>query len=230
MIVLLTVVLAEAELEMMPKAIVSHPAVVASARKRGKKPEHMLLDSNYHHATMNSLPGGKRRGRPDIVHICLLNALESILNKKGELRLIIHTRNDEEIIVDPKTRIMRNYERFTGLMEQLLQQRYVPSKEKPLLRRKEGQSLQDIIDEEDADTTLVFHKSGKKKDLERYFKGLQQQEQQDVLCIIGGFPKDEFRSPIGEMADDVLSLCDEELVAWTVINKAIVCFENTLFA
>lgn len=226
---MLTLVLAEAELELLPKSILGHPAVKASARKRGKTPEQLLLDSNYHHAAMKSLSDGKKRGRPDIVHVCLLNALESILNKKGKLRCIIHTRNDEEIIVDPETRIMRNYERFMGLMEQLLQQHCVPSEETPLLRRIPGRSLHDIIHEENPDVTLLFHKNGKKSDLEHYFEELHQKGKKDVLCVIGGFPEGDFRSSIVDTADDVLSLCDKELVAWTVVNKAIVCYENTVF-
>jgi hypothetical protein len=64
---------------------------------------------------MTNLSEGRRRGRPDMTHLFLLTALESIANKQGTVKLIIHTRNDEMITVHPETRIMRNYERFLGL-------------------------------------------------------------------------------------------------------------------
>jgi rRNA small subunit pseudouridine methyltransferase Nep1 len=123
---MLHLVIAEAELELVPKAILDHPAVVNHARRRGKRPDEILLDSTYHHAAIKKLPDGERRGRPDIVHICLLNALESIASKEGKLRVYVHTRNDEVIYIRPETRIPRNYNRFVGLMESLFRDRVVP--------------------------------------------------------------------------------------------------------
>ncbi|MCC6050815.1 MAG: 16S rRNA methyltransferase, partial [Thermofilum sp.] len=47
--------LAEAGLELVPKELWSHPAVRASARRRGKKPGEILLDVALHHSAMVGL-------------------------------------------------------------------------------------------------------------------------------------------------------------------------------
>ena len=99
---MLTLVLAEAEVELMPAELTRHPAVIAYARQRRKQPTQILLDSNYHHSAMTTLPEGRRRGRPDITHLFLLTALESIVNKKGQLNIIVHTRNDMVITINPR--------------------------------------------------------------------------------------------------------------------------------
>ena len=99
---MLTLVLADTELERVPAAIQRHPSVRASARRRGKSPTSVLLDSSFHHAALEKVPEGERRGRPDIAHIVLVVALDSILNLEGGLRLFIHTRNDEVIQFAPR--------------------------------------------------------------------------------------------------------------------------------
>ncbi|MEO2151558.1 MAG: 16S rRNA methyltransferase, partial [Thermococcus sp.] len=86
---MLHLVIADSELELVPESIADHPAVVNYARRRGKKPEEVILEGSYHHAALRKLEDGERRGRPDIVHICLLNALESIANKEGKLRVYV---------------------------------------------------------------------------------------------------------------------------------------------
>jgi len=68
---------------------------------------------------MKSINDSDRRGRPDIVHISLLIANESILNCEGILDMVIHTRNEYAIKINPEMRVIKNYSRFKGLMEQL---------------------------------------------------------------------------------------------------------------
>ena len=133
---MLNLIIADAELERIPQDIISHPVIVHYAKQKGKPAAKLLLNSSIHHAAMANLAEGRRRGRPDITHLILLLALESILNKKGHLHIWIHTRNDEVITVDPQTRIMRNEERFAGLLEQLFETGSVPVPEKPLLSLK----------------------------------------------------------------------------------------------
>jgi rRNA small subunit pseudouridine methyltransferase Nep1 len=66
--------------------------------------------------------------RPDIVHQvsfrdedllttkCLLNLLDSPLNRAGLLRVYIKTTNNILIEVNPSVRIPRTFKRFAGLM------------------------------------------------------------------------------------------------------------------
>ncbi|RLF34463.1 MAG: 16S rRNA methyltransferase [Thermoplasmata archaeon] len=225
---MLTLILAETEIELIPKEIIHHPAVISSAQRRRKKPEKIILDSNYHHNAMKKLFEGERRGRPDILHIFLLTTLESILNKEGKLHIKIHTRNDEEINISPETRIMRNYDRFIGLIEQLFEKETLPGIEKPLLRLKHNISLRQIIKQIQPDITIAFSTQGKKTSLPNYFMNLKNKGHRNIACIIGGFPYGEFHSNIEKIVDDVISIYNTTLSAWTIANEIIVNYENTL--
>lgn len=223
---MLTLMLAESELELMPAELCRHPAVLAHAKQRGKPPSQILLDSNYDHAAMTHLPEGRRRGRPDITHLFLLTALESIVNKKGQLRVLIHTRNDMVITVNPQTRIMRNYERFLGLLEQLFQNHVVPDRSHSLLSLTENLSLSQIIKQHEADIVIAFSKEGTPVRLETYFSQMVQQKTHDFLCIIGGFPSGSFHTDMKTITTAVFSLYSEMLPAWTVASEILVTYGN----
>jgi rRNA small subunit pseudouridine methyltransferase Nep1 len=223
---MLTLILAEAELEFMPAELTRHPAVIAHARQRGKQPGRILLDSNYHHAAMTNLPEGRRRGRPDMAHLFLLTALESIANKQGDVRIIIHTRNNEMITVNPETRIMRNYERFLGLLEQLFEKQIVPDEKHPLLQLQQNKPLHQIIDELHADAVIAFSKDGTPVKLYTYFKELAKKNKKNIVCIIGGFPSGSFHVDINTIATETISLYPEMLPVWTVTSEILINHEN----
>ena len=223
---MLTLVLAEAEVERMPAELSNHPAVIAHARQRGKPPRQILLDSNYHHAAMTNLSEGRRRGRPDITHLFLLTALESIVNKQGYLKILVHTRNDDCITVDPKTRIMRNYERFLGLLEQLFENHVVPDKKQPLLTLTEGMSLLQIIEQQHADDTILLSKDGTVVHLPEFFKKIHTKEDQHLLCIIGGFPSGQFHTDLSAIITETISLYTEMLPVWTVASEILINYGN----
>ena len=223
---MLTLVLAEAEIEIMPTELINHPAVIGHARQRGKQPSRILLDSNYHHAAMNNLVDGRRRGRPDITHLFLLTVLESIANKQGQLKILIHTRNNDLISINPKTRIMRNYDRFLGLMEQLFERHTVPDEKTPLLVLHQNKTLKQVVDEAHADVVVAFSTNGTPLILHDYFTTLKKHKKKDIVCIIGGFPSGEFHADIKNIASECVSLYPEMLPAWTVASEVLVNYEN----
>lgn len=222
---MLTLILAESELERIPTEILSHPAIVAFAQKQGKQPMQIILDSNYHHRAMTDLEEGRRRGRPDIVHLFLLTVLESIVNKQGRLNTIIHTRNNDVITVHPETRIMRSYERFIGLMEQLYERHVVPNETHPLLTLYPNVSLQQVIENATADHVMVCSRQGTPTDLSSYFQKVKQRQPHHILCIIGGFPSGTFHTDMSQFSKDVLSIYKEMLPAWTVASEILVHYE-----
>jgi len=224
---MLTLVLAESELELIPKSLLNDSRILASAHRREKHPEEMILDSSMHHGVMHNLPEQERRGRPDITHISLLVALESILNKREGLQIMIHTRNDEVIMIDPKTRIIKNFDRFLGLMEQLFQKKMLPDEEQPLLRLRTGVSLQKLIKEISSDYIIVCSTEGKPVHLPQFFSELKKEKHRNLLCIIGGFPKGVFHTDLSKDADQVISIYPEMVPAWTVVAEVIVNYENT---
>jgi len=217
---MISFILAESELELIPEKLLSHPAVVSSAKRRGKKPAEILLDSNFHHNALRSIEDGERRGRPDIVHIFLLVVLESIANKRGLIKdIIVHTRNNDVIYVDTKTRIMRSYNRFVGLIEHLFTVSDKPDGNRQLLRLERNVSLESLIKNLKADRVATCTGTGKKVNVYNYLKGFKGEN--DIIFIIGGFPKGDFKTDIEKIADELISIYDEPLTAWTVAGELL---------
>jgi len=222
----LTIVLAESELEIVPGKIISHPSVINYSKQYNKRLENIILEASFHHSAIKYLPDSEKRGRPDIVHFFLLSALESISNKKGELKVIVHTRNNEAIYINPETRLIKNYIRFLGLIEQLFEKKIIAFEEKTLLELRENKTLENLIIEEKHDYVVSFSPDGKKVKLLNYLKNLKKKNHKNLLCIIGGFPHGNFHNDISKFSDDVVSIYNETLTAWTVANELLVSYEN----
>lgn len=217
---MLTLVLADAELEPVPQALTGHAAVRTSARKRGRSPTTILLDSSLHHPALKKFPEGERRGRPDIAHLFVLLCLDSVLNAKGQLRTVVHTRNDDVIRFAPETRIPKNYPRFVGLMEDLFQRKAVPE-DKPLITLENGVSLERLLGEFRA-TKWVFAEGGERVNLWAEFPKVPG----DLVAVVGGFPHGDFRSPVKRLCDRVVSIHEEPLHAWTVTSEILVAYRQ----
>lgn len=214
-------VLAEAALELVPQEIASHPAVLADARRRGKKPGELLLDRARHHKAMASLPNAHKRGRPDIVHQVLLAYQFSILNLKGFGRLYIHTVSDYVIEVDPATRPPKNYYNFVGLMEQLLSRGRVPPGGRPLMSARRS-NLRELLTS--LGRWVVLHEGGRRIDPLELGKTLA-----DSVVVVGGFPHGDFDNKwlLAEAAG-VYKIGDTPLDTAQVIYRAVALAELAL--
>jgi rRNA small subunit pseudouridine methyltransferase Nep1 len=216
----LTLVLADSELEVVPASIAGHPAVRTSAKRRGRSPTTILLDSSLHHPALRKFPEGERRGRPDIAHLFLLLCLDSVLNAQGQLRTIVHTRNDDVIRVAPETRLPKNFPRFVGLVEDLFLKGAVPE-DKPLLRLERGVSLERLL-AEFTGPKWVFREGGESVNLWTEFAKLEG----DLVAVVGGFPHGDFRSPVAKLCDRAVSIHEEPLRAWTVTSEILVAYRH----
>ncbi len=214
---MLHIILFDSELETIPENLWIHPAVKKYAERRGKRPKNMLLDSSYHHQAIRKyFPGEEnRRGRPDIVYLFLLNALESILNYENKLRIYIHTRNNDVIKISPETKIPRAYHRFVGLMESLFQNKYVPDKEHPLMWM-EKKDLFSLIKEIDIPNIFLMDENSTVSDPGEFLKP-------ESIVLIGGFPEGKFISNVNEYQRK--SIYNKRLMAWTVANEIIVNYK-----
>jgi rRNA small subunit pseudouridine methyltransferase Nep1 len=222
---LLILVLAEAALETVPKNLWSHPAVRKHSKRQRKPPEQLLLDRSLHHSAMRLLEANEKRGRPDITHFGLLEALGSPLNKEGLLQTYVHTNKEYAITVNPITRLPRNYNRFIGLMEQLFQQGKVPSTREALLEL-EHKTLQTLLIEAETDYTLAFSREGKTKTLQDAVSALHSKRRPAV--IIGGFPHGHFSETTLQLAEEVVCVDSEMLEAWTLTSRVIYEYERSL--
>ena len=219
---MLHLVLVDSELERVPRGISDHRVIQRFARRQGRLPTELLLDSSLHHPAIRRLGDSDRRGRPDIVHQCLLAALDSPLNREGLLMTHVHTRNDEVITIDPSTRIPRAYHRFVGLMEQLFLTRAAPP-EKPLLRLQSS-SLADLHSRIKPTHTICFSERGDRKGYVELFRGFSRTD--EVCVLIGAFPHGDFLSDVSKISDETVCIDPEPLHASTIVARAIHAYED----
>lgn len=232
---ILHLVLAEAALERVPEPLWSHPAVAKPARTRGKSPGETLLDDTLHHSAMTAaakkgtFDEKERRGRPDIVHIALLVALDSRLNHEGRLRVWVHTRNDEVIRVDPDVRIQRSQNRFYGLLEALFRDGQVPPAKsdpaKVFMAVEEGVTLPALVARLGVDRTVVLDEGGEDTPLDAAMcDGLDAGGATAV--VVGAYPTGPFRTDLSSLTPTptAVRLGSVPLNAWTVVSEATIRF------
>jgi rRNA small subunit pseudouridine methyltransferase Nep1 len=219
----LTLVLADSEIEPVPSELVDHTTVQKPAQRRGIDPERMLLDSSMHHWAIreHDLDEGDRRGRPDIVHQFLLTALDSALNLEGGLRCRVHTRDDEMIEVAPETRIMRAYPRFKGLIGKLFEEKAAGPADKDLLTLEESVPLAAVLDDVDADHVIALLPDGEPTELADqlpYTAG----EHEHVAIVLGGFPQGDYASAAERLADETWQIHPDRLSVWSAAAEVLV--------
>jgi rRNA small subunit pseudouridine methyltransferase Nep1 len=222
---LLTLIIAEAALERVPKDLWNHPAIRSHSKRQKKPPQQLLLDRSLHHSAMRKLVKNEKRGRPDITHFALLEALGSPLNKEGLLQVYVHTNQELTIVVNPKARLPRDYNRFLGLIEQLFQLGKVPSKGDALLKL-ENKTLPKLLAETKTDYIMLFNREGKSKTVQEAVSSLHKKQRPTIL--IGGFPHGHFSKTTLELADEIVSVDSEMLEAWTLTARVIYEYERAL--
>lgn len=219
----LILLLLEASLETVPPSIANHPAVIKTAKRRSKKPTEILLDVSLHYHAMKDLPRREKRGRPDIVHVSLLEALESPLCKRGLLRVAVHTIEGHAIFIDPSTRIPKNYNRFVGLIEQLFKYGKVPPQaEKPLLYIK-TMTLNQLLQELGAKNLVLLREVCEYKPL---FEVVKLAISEKAAIGIGGFPHGDFEEETIKVANYCYSIYSEPLSTLVVVSRVLASAEK----
>jgi len=223
---LLTLILAESSIELVPNEIRGHPAVLKWAERKKKDPRELILDQSYHHSAILRLgKSGIGRGRPDIVHFCLLLALGSPLNSDNQLNCFVHTRDDHVIAIDPRARLPRNTDRFTALIEQLYQSSMVPSSGPPLMKLRR-ESLKDLLSKISSDGIVALTTLGLPKPMEAVAAGLR--EVKRPVLIVGGFPAGHFSDQTMKLASGKFRIDRRKLEAWTVMGRAVYDYEKAI--
>lgn len=219
---MLNIVLAEAEVELVPKEISRHPTILASALKSAQNPTEMILQSTHHHKAMYALDDAQKRGRPDILHFSLLNALHSPLNNSDKLNIHIHTRHDEMISISRYTRIPKDYNRFLGLIRQLLVQRKVPPQQ-PLLEVTD-MTLTEFLEKQKPSKVYTLSRHG--KEMSPINLGKKIKKEKNPFVLIGCFPHGGFSTIVEKLTDETISIYKNSLPAWVVVSEVISGYEH----
>ncbi|MEM3736700.1 MAG: 16S rRNA methyltransferase [Candidatus Bathyarchaeia archaeon] len=222
---MLTLIIAESALEVIPEEIRGDPRILAYSKRAGKDPCRMLLDKSYHYAAMGRIDQKEKRGRPDIVHLTLLEALGSPLNLEGLLQTYVHTINDQTITINPKTRIPRNYNRFVGLMEQLFQTGKTPMRGDVLLELKKAE-LKSLIKSIGASYVYAFSRVGRPATVKEI--GVLLRDRRNPAILVGGFPKGHLTPKTLEAANDCFCVDPSPLDAWVVVSRVISAYEEAI--
>ncbi|MCS7143011.1 MAG: hypothetical protein NZ920_04360 [Aigarchaeota archaeon] len=222
----LLIAIVEAALELIPPEIRSEPSVVAYAKRRGKEVRYTLLDSSYHHRAMKRLADRAKRGRPDILHLSLLELLESPLNRGGALEFSCHTRGDLIIELNPEVRLPRVYERFKGLMENLLRDGKIVTSEGRVLMTVRRGGVREAISSLSPTEVVLMSERGKLVSIGEVERMIECTER--PLFVIGGFPHGDFSDEVISLSDKNVSVSPRALPAWVVASRVLCAGERVL--
>ena len=217
-------ILAESALELVPKKLRNHPSVISHAHRLEKKSSEILLDNSWHFAAMKGIEDEIKRGRPDLVHLCMLEATTIPLYKKNQIKIFIHTIDDKVIYLGENVNIPKSYHRFEGLIEKLFSENVIKSNEKILLEIKDN-SFSDLIEEINPSQVIGFSTKGK----ENSFESAASQLSENCCIVIGGFQKGHFSNKVQEKLDQIISIDSSSLEAHVVLARILYEYEKTIF-
>ncbi|MBS3793295.1 MAG: 16S rRNA methyltransferase [Candidatus Thorarchaeota archaeon] len=219
---MLHLLLLESAIELVPSRLTALKDVQSYAGKRGKKPDEVLLDQSYHGRVMTRLPNHEKRGRPDITFLTLLSVLETPLCKEGLLSVYIHLQDGRIIEVNPEVRLPRNYDRFIGLMEQLLVEGQVPPTGEPLLTitRSNLEGLLDDLKGDDS-VSILAEEEGERITLRRLKAMIPEDSSKPVIFGVGAFPHGDLTRETLGLFDETVRLDTETMMAWHVSSMML---------
>lgn len=228
----ISLVIAEAALEKIPVNIKDHPSVTNHARKLGRRPSEILLDRSYHHAAMLSskLEYAWKRGRPDLVHFALIEALSTPLFFNNLLQVYVSTINNQVVYIGENLRIPKSYPRFQGLMIDLFKKYHIKEgKNATLLKLQNNVSLNSLINDTIKPFKVIgFSRTGVQSTPENIISTHISKDNCRCVFIIGGFPSGHFTENTKRVCDYLYSIGNYSLEAHVVIARILYECEKVL--
>ncbi len=221
---MLSVILAESSLELIPKSIQNHPSVVSHAKKLEKKPSEILLDNSWHFAAMKGIDNEHKRGRPDLVHLCLLEACTIPLYLENKIMMYLHTIDDKVIFVGKGVRIPKSYHRFEGLIEKLYKEKTIESDGKILLELKEL-NFAKLLDHIKPKKVIGLSIEG----ISNSYQNIASIFDDNYSVVIGGFQKGHFSELVKNRIDELYCINKKSLEAHVVVGRTLYEYEKTIF-
>ncbi|MEW6044723.1 MAG: ribosome biogenesis protein [Thermoproteota archaeon] len=221
---MLHLVIAESSLELVPKELWRHNSVTSYCKRVGKNPSEVLLDNSWHFAAMKGIENEIKRGRPDIVHFCLLEACSIPLYEEDEIAVYVHTIHDKVIFVGSGVRLPKSYHRFAGIIEQLFVEKIIKSADKKLFELKE-MTFSELIDRIKPKQVIGLSSEGQKSS----YEGVAKLCEDGTCLVVGGFPKGDFSDSIKNKMDLVYSVEPRPLEAHVVVARILYECEKTIF-
>jgi len=220
---LLSLVIAESALELVPKELQKHNSVIASARRFNKKPAEILLDISWHFAAMKGIKNEIKRGRPDLVHFSLLEACSIPLYFENKLNVFVHTIDDKVISVGQNVRLPKSYHRFIGLVEKLYATGKIEESNNTLLEIKE-MNFGNLIKKINPKQTIALSSKGIKSSYQKVAEELN-----DNTClVVGGFSKGQFFDENKDYFNKIVLVDKNPLEAHIIISRVLYEYEKRI--
>jgi len=210
-------------LELIPPELSAHNSVLASSRRFNKKPSEILLDVSWHFAAMKGIEDEIKRGRPDLIHFCLLEACSIPLYFENKIRVFVHTIDDKVIFLGKGVRLPKSYHRFVGLIEKLYSTGKIKENNEKLLEIKE-MNFENLIREIKPKKTIGLSRTGT---ISSYQK-VAQEVDDDTCIVVGGFSKGHFSDKIKKYFDRMVSVDRNPLEAHIIISRLLYEYEKRI--
>ena len=221
---MISLVLAESALELVPFELQDHPSVLSHAQKLGKDPSEILLDNSWHFAAMKGIDNEIKRGRPDLVHFSILEATTIPLYLQNKIKIYIHTIDDKVIYIGENVHIPKSYHRFEGLIEKLFLEKTIQFDTSILLEIKE-KSFSELINEIKPSKIIGFSTKGKLNTFEK----ISSEISDNTCLVIGGFQKGHFSESTKSKINQLFSIGTSSYEAHVVIARILYEYEKTVF-
>lgn len=221
---MLSLILAESSLELVPQELQNYNSVISHSKKLGKKPSEILLDNSWHFGAMKGIKNEIKRGRPDIVHFSLLEATSIPLYYEKKIAIYVHTIGDKVIFIGNQVRLPKSYHRFSGLVEKLFSERVIQSEGKNLLEIKE-MTFNQLLQEINPKRIIGLSTQG----IPSTYENIAQKLTDDSCFVVGGFPKGHFSNEIKKRFEYTVNVGLTSLDAHVIISRILYEYEKTIF-
>ena len=221
---MISLILSESALELVPFELEDHPSVISHARKLGKYSSEILLDNSWHFAAMKGIKNEIKRGRPDLVHFSILEATTIPLYLQNKLNLFVHTIDDKVIHFGKNVHLPKSYHRFEGVIEKLYQEKKITVKNELLLEIKD-QTFLELIDEINPLKIIGFSTEGQLSSYEK----IAAQIPDNSCIVIGGFQKGHFSDSVQNKITDLFSIGNESFEGHVIVSRILYEYEKTIF-
>jgi len=221
---MISLIIADSALELVPSELQDHPSVTSHAEKLGKYPSEILLDNSWHFAAMKGIENEIKRGRPDLVHFSILEATTIPLYLKNKIKIYVHTIDDNVIYFGENVHIPKSYHRFEGLIEKLFLEKKIQTDTATLLEIKK-KSFPELINEIKPSKVIGFSTKGELKSFEK----ISSEISENTCIVIGGFQKGHFSESIKSKINHLFSVDNLSYEAHVVIARILYEYEKTVF-
>ncbi len=214
-----TILLEQSSLELVPKKFWNHDSCRFVETRFGIKAENQILDDNFHHEIIQRLPDREKRGRPDIVHFALLDIMSTPAYQKKFIQPVVHTINNEVILVKDGVRLPRTELRFYGVMSKILK-RKIGSSERDLFEDRGVQQMKELVKALKPGSTFCLSIEGVPKELHEFVQKSEPEDNKSTcLWIVGGFARGHFNEDVKALSNEIISISDRPLPAHVVTAR-----------